>query len=101
MKSGRITSTDTPASLRTLVTVWQGDRQGYSFLSRPKVLRVPSRGKPILQVPVVDALVVNSEEFADNHDKARIFMESFFPKMADPSEETLLQQRGNLRGADY
>jgi hypothetical protein len=52
-------------------------------------------------VPVVDALVVNSEEFADNHDKARIFMESFFPKMADPSEETLLQQRGNLRGADY
>jgi len=85
MKSGRITSTDTPASLRTLVSVWQGDRRGYSFLSRPKVLRVPSRGKPILQVPVVDALVVNSEEFADNHDKARILWSPSFPRWQIPA----------------
>jgi hypothetical protein len=28
-----------------------------------------------------------------NHDKARVFMESFFPKMADPDDETPTQQR--------
>jgi len=44
----------------------------------------------------IPTLEVDSEEFTDNHDKARIFLESFFPKMADPSEETLPQQRGEI-----
>lgn len=39
--------------------------------------------KPRDSFSAIPPLKVASEEFADNKDKARVFMESFFPKMAD------------------
>jgi hypothetical protein len=36
----------------------------------------------------IPPLKVDSKEFADNQDKAKIFRDTFFPQMADPVEET-------------
>jgi hypothetical protein len=36
----------------------------------------------------IPPLKVGETEVADNQDKARVLMESFFPKMADPIQET-------------
>ena len=35
-------------------------------------------------------------EVSDNHNKARVFLETFFPKMAEPSEETPMPQRKEI-----
>lgn len=44
----------------------------------------------------VPALKVDSEEVSDNHDKARVFRETFFPQMIEPSEETPTQRREEI-----
>jgi hypothetical protein len=44
----------------------------------------------------ITPLQADSEEIADNQDKAKVFMDTFFLKMADPSEETLIPQRFRL-----
>jgi hypothetical protein len=49
----------------------------------------------------IPSLKVGPTEFPDNGDKARILMESFFPKMADLNSETSITERGNPMGTDY
>jgi hypothetical protein len=52
MKARRIVGKSILASLRTLVCVWQDDRQGLRLLSGAKILGVRSKGKPVLQTSV-------------------------------------------------
>lgn len=44
----------------------------------------------------IPPLKVDSEEVSDHHDKARVFLETFFPKMVDPNEETPIPQREEI-----
>ena len=44
----------------------------------------------------IPALRVDSEEVSDNHNKARIFRETFFPQMTEPSEETSTPRRKEI-----
>jgi hypothetical protein len=39
---------------------------------------------------------VDSKEVSDNHDKARIFRETFFPKMIEPNEVTSIPRREEI-----
>jgi Endonuclease-reverse transcriptase/Reverse transcriptase (RNA-dependent DNA polymerase) len=45
---------------------------------------------------IIPALKTDSEEISDNHDKARVFRETFFPQMVEPSEETSTQRKEEI-----
>lgn len=44
----------------------------------------------------IPALKVDSKEIADNQDKANVFMDTFFPTMADPVEKPVTPQREEI-----
>ena len=45
----------------------------------------------------IPALKVGSEEVTENQDKAKAFLEAFFPKMADAEEETIMPCREEIK----
>jgi hypothetical protein len=44
----------------------------------------------------IPTLKADSKEVSDNHDKARVFRETFFPKMAEPNKETPIPRREEI-----
>ena len=45
----------------------------------------------------IPALKVGLEEVTENQDKAKAFLEAFFPKMADAEEETIIPCREEIK----
>ena len=44
----------------------------------------------------IPALKMGSEEVTENQDKAKAFLEAFFPKTADAEEETIMPHREEM-----